>query len=199
VTDWNQCYRIGETPWEKGAPAPPLLSWIARYGPLAGDVLVPGCGLGHDVRAIAKVSPHTRVVGLDVAPVALAQAKKYPQAGSESYVCADLFRLPTELVGTFDWVFEHTCFCAILPERRPDYVLAVATALRESGQILAIFYLNPWDPGEAPPEGGPPFGVSTEELNAFFLPKFELVKEERPQASYLGREGREILRLLRKR
>jgi SAM-dependent methyltransferase len=79
MTDWNELYRTGDTPWEKGAPAPapPLLSWMAEHGPLSGAVLVPGCGLGHDVRAIARASWDARVVGLDVAPSALVQAKKY--------------------------------------------------------------------------------------------------------------------------
>jgi methyl halide transferase len=81
VTDWNERYVLGDTPWEKGAPAPPLLSWMARYGPLNGDVLVPGCGLGHDVRAIAKASPDARVVGLDLAPEALVQAKSTCNCG----------------------------------------------------------------------------------------------------------------------
>ena len=199
MTDWNEFYKIGEVPWEKGAAAPPLLSWMARHSALTGDVLVPGCGFGHDVRAIAMASPDARVVGLDVAPLAVAQAKKYPRVGNESYLCADLFRLPTALVGAFDWVFEHTCFCAISPGQRADYVHAVATALRGSGQVLGIFFLDPWDPGEAPPEGGPPFGVSTKELDELFLPEFRLLEQERPTTSYPGREGREILRLLRKR
>jgi hypothetical protein len=34
-------------------------------------------GWVHDVRAIAKASPDARVVGLDLAPEALVQAKKY--------------------------------------------------------------------------------------------------------------------------
>src|SRR5258708_12481440 len=162
-------------PWEKGAAAPPLLSWMARHSALTGDVLVPGCGLGHDVRAIAMASPDARVVGLDVAQLALAQAKKHPQAGNESYICADLFRLPAKLVGAFDWIFEHTCFCAVLPAQRVDYVRAMATALRKSGQILAIFFLDPWDPGEAPPEVGPHFVVSTQQLTTLFFPCFHLV------------------------
>jgi hypothetical protein len=108
--------------------------------------------------------------------------------------------LPAELVGAFDWVFEHTCFCAISPGQRADYVHAVATALRRSGHVLGIFFLDPWDPGEeAPPEGGPPFGISTEELDELFLPDFRLLEQERPKTSYAGREGREILWLLRKR
>jgi methyl halide transferase len=199
VTDWKELYKIGDTPWDKGAPAPPLLSWIARHGPLTGEILVPGCGFGHDVRAIAQASPDARVVGLDLAPEALAQAKRYPQSGNESYICGDIFRLPAELVDRFDWVFEHTCFCAILPTQRADYVRAIASALRASGHVLAIFFLDPWDPGEAPAEGGPPFGVSVDELNQFFRPKFKLVQEDRPKTSYPGREGREILRLLRRR
>jgi methyl halide transferase len=199
MTDWDECYRIGDTPWDKGAPSPPLVSWMDQFGPLTGDVLVPGCGLGHDVRAIARASTDARVVGLDVAPLALAQAQKYPPAGSERYISGDLFRLSAEFIGAFDWVFEHTCFCAILPEQRLDYVRAVATALRQSGRLLGVFYLNPWDPGEAPPEGGPPFGVLTEELDSLFLTEFQILQEVRPQTSYPGREGREILRLLRKR
>jgi SAM-dependent methyltransferase len=199
VTDWNELYKSGETPWEKGAAAPPLLSWIERSQPLAGDILVPGCGFGHDVRAIAAASPDARVVGLDIAPEALEQAKRFPRTGNESYFRGDLFGLPPELGNRFDWVFEHTCFCAILPEQRADYVRAIAAALREAGQILGIFYLNPWDPGEAPPGGGPPFGILIEELDALFSPHFQLLQEERPAVSYAGREGREILRLLRKR
>ena len=175
MTDWNERYKVGDTPWEKGGPAPPLLSWIARRGPPTGEILVPGCGFGHDVRAIAGASPDAQVIGLDLAPEALARAKQYPLSGKESYICGDLFRLPADLVDRFDWVFEHTCFCAILPEERTDYVRAAATALRKSGLILAIFYLNPWDPGEAPPEGGPPFGVSTEELDRLFMAEFQLL------------------------
>jgi methyl halide transferase len=199
LTDWNECYRAGDVPWEKGSAAPPLLSWLERYGPLSGDILVPGCGFGHDVRAIARASTNARVIGLDIAPLAVEQAAQFPRTGNENYLLGDLFRLPPEFVSRFDWVFEHTCFCAISPDRRYDYVRAVTTALRPSAQILGIFYLNPWDPGEAPPEGGPPFEVSISELNDLFLPGFELMREERPEISYPGREGREILWWLRKR
>jgi methyl halide transferase len=197
--DWNDYYRAGDIPWEKGSAAPPLIFWLQRHGPLTGDVLVPGCGFGHDVREIARMSSNARVVGLDIAPLALERARRFPQSGNESYFLGDLFSLPQEFAGRFDWVFEHTCFCAISPKQRSDYVRAIVAALRPSAQFLGIFYLDPWDPGEAPPEGGPPFGVSIIELNEFFLAEFDLVLEERPETSYPGREGREILWWLRKR
>ena len=58
--DWEERYESGDTPWEKGAPAPPLLEWLDSRGSIRGDVLVPGCGSGYDVRAIAAASPKAR-------------------------------------------------------------------------------------------------------------------------------------------
>ena len=199
ATDWDACYRAGDTPWDKGAAAPPLLEWLEQPGHrFDGEMLVPGCGLGHDVRAIAATKQARELVGLDYSPAALAQARRQPPTGNETYVEADLFALPPEFCGRFDWVFEHTCFCAIDPARRADYVRAVAGALRRGGHLLAIFYLQPWNAGEpSPPGGGPPFGTSREELDDLFAGRFELLEEATPTRSYRGREGRELIRLLR--
>src|SRR5258708_8231894 len=57
VTDWNERYVLGDTPWDKGAPPPPLLSWMARYVPLTGDVLVPDCAFGHTLRPLRYRTP----------------------------------------------------------------------------------------------------------------------------------------------
>jgi SAM-dependent methyltransferase len=184
-------------PWEKGAPAPPLLEWLESRGSLLGDVLVPGCGSGHDVRAIAAASPGARVTGLDIAPSALDRTRQFSLVGNETYQWADLFDLPVELTNRFDWV-EHTCFCALEPARRLDYVRAITRALEPRGALLAIFFLNPWDPGEMPAEGGPPFEVTREELDLLFGTHFELVEELKPCRAYPEREGREIIRLLRR-
>jgi methyl halide transferase len=197
--DWEQRYRMGDTPWEKGAPAPPLLEWIAHRGPLDGEILVPGCGSGYDVRAIAAASPTAQVVGIDIAPSALVQARRFSPAGRETYQLANIFDLPEVLINRFAWAFEHTCFCVIDPQQRPEYVQAILSVLLPKGFLLAIFYLNPWDPGEAPEEGGPPFGVTREELDKLFAAQFDLVEELCPSSAYPGREGREVVRLLRKR
>jgi methyl halide transferase len=197
--DWEQRYQTGDTPWEKGAPAPPLVEWILSRGAMQGSILVPGCGSGHDVRAIAKASPAARVVGLDVAASALDRARQYAPAGQETYQLADLLDLPAALTNRFEWVFEHTCFCAIQPQQRSDYVRGVLRALQPEGALLSIFFLNPLDPGEAPEGGGPPFPVTRLELDSLFEGHFDLVEELTPQTTYPGREGREIIRLLRKR
>lgn len=199
--DWNACYRADETPWEKGAPAPPLLEWLALPGHRCdGDsTLVPGCGFGHDVRALARAQPSAEIVGLDIAPAAVERARSFPTVGKETYLLADLFALPAALRGRFDWVFEHACFCAIDPARRSEYVAAVADALRPGGRLLAIFYLNPWDAGEPlPPDGGPPFGVTVDELDRLFDTHFRVSEQHRPTRAYPGREGRELVRVMEK-
>lgn len=195
-TDWDQHYREGSTPWEKGAPAPPLLEYL-EANQLGGRILVPGCGFGHDVRALAAADDSAEVVGLDISGSALAGAREIPSAGGESYVQADLFDLPAELRGEFDFVFEHTCLSALPLELRGGYVDAFHKALKPGGHVLAIFFLTPWDEGETPEP--PPHGVTVEELDAMFDVGFELVREWLPKKQYPGREGRELMRLLRRR
>jgi SAM-dependent methyltransferase len=180
-------------PWDKGSPHPALIDFLRRR-PIHGRALVPGCGLGHDVRALAAAADE--VVGLDIAPAAVKGAKAHPTVGGESYLLGDFFNLPTSLRGSFDLVFEHTCFCAIDPALRADYVQAVTSALRPDGHLLAVFYL---DPGLDPGETGPPFGVTRAELDAFFGACFSIVEEWSPTATYPGREGRETCRLLKRK
>ena len=200
MTDWNAQYAAGNTPWDKRAPAPPLLEWLDAGGQLDGDIFVPGCGFGYDVRALAGVPGVRRVVGFDLSEHALTAARAFPAAGHEDYRAGDLFDLPAELRGAFDVVVEHTCFCAIDPARRADYVTAIAGALRPGGLLLAVFYLDPWNAGEPlPPGGGPPFGTTVAELDGLFPPTFTLLEERRPTRAYPGREGRELLRVYRRK
>jgi SAM-dependent methyltransferase len=192
-TDWEAHYISKDMPWEKGAPHPAFVDYLAE-NVVRGRVLVPGCGTGHDVRALAARGAEP--VGLDIAPSAIAAAQSSPAAGAETYVLGDFFALKPDLVGAFDWLFEHTCFCAIDLSQRAAYVKSAYTALKPGGQLLAIFYL---DPGNDSPEEGPPFEVSIAELDRLFLPRFELLQEWLPARTYPGREGREWMRILRRR
>src|ERR1043166_9113599 len=48
---WESRYQSGDMPWEKGAPSPGLVDFLAAHPALPrGTVCVPGCGTGHDVR-----------------------------------------------------------------------------------------------------------------------------------------------------
>jgi SAM-dependent methyltransferase len=198
MTDWQHHYETGETPWNRGGPSPALVQWLVTHR-LSGRVLVPGCGHGHDLVALAG-SGAEQVTGLDIAPGGVAEARERTAGLANILVLlGDLFTwCHEEGRGQFDWVFEHTCFCAIPRELRDDYVAAVAAALRPGGHLLAVFYLKPWDEGEDQMQG-PPFGSDIEELDRRFGPCFELLDSYVPDVSYSGREGKELLRLLRRK
>ena len=190
-TDWETAYQRRETPWEKGKPHPALEDFLAENGPLAGEIFVPGCGSGHDVRALTTAQNH--VLGIDLAPYAIAKANERPRIAHEEYLLADLFELPPQFNGRFDWVFEHTCFCAIDPKRRNDYVATIVRLLKPQGRLLAIFFINPDHDEE-----GPPFRVSSAELEEYFGEWFVLEREWVPKRTHPGREQRELMRVLRR-
>ncbi len=105
----------------------------------------------------------------------------------------DFLHPAPEWLGAFDWIVEHTCFCAIPPKDRTAYARAAVTVLKPGGRLFAIFYLTP-DSIE-----GPPFGSSREELDALFGPSFRLIEEWVPASAFPGREGRELVRILERR
>ena len=88
----------------------------------------------------------------------------------------DLFAPDAGTNGTFDWIFEHTCFCALQPDRRPDYVDALHRLLHPGGQLLAIFFCQASGPEERP-EQGPPFAIKVAELDRLFTPRFRVEEE----------------------
>jgi SAM-dependent methyltransferase len=194
-TDWQARYEAEDTPWDKGVAAPPLVDYLKGH-PVGGTILVPGCGRGHEVRALGAF-PDAAVTGLDLAPTAVEQARSVPVfqevARRLRFVAGDFLHPSPEWLGTFDWIVEHTCFCAILPEERPAYARAAAALLKPGGKLFAIFYLTPDH------AGGPPFGASKEELDGLFGADFRLLEEWVPASAFPGREGRELVRILERK
>jgi len=180
---WEQLYQSGDTHWDKGAPSPGLVDFLAANPDLPrATVCVPGCGTGHDVREFAKAG--FTAFGFDIAPSAIQLAvDKTKAAGLKAgFQRADFLRDdPPQL---FDWIFEHTLFCAIKLEERKDYVHAVLRWLRPEGQYLAVNYMI------VEAREGPPFSTTREELWQRFSPHFELAVEWVPR-SYPNRVGRE--------
>src|ERR1039458_9628122 len=155
---WENRYQTKQTDWEKGVPSPGLVDFLAAHPDLPrGTVCVPGCGTGHDAREFASAG--FAAFGFDLAPSAIALAREmtnaqfgdgapvsdparlktgHQRAGSETGVpvlpefqLADFLRdAPPQ---KFDWLFEHTLFCAIQPPERDDYVRAVLRWLKPGG------------------------------------------------------------------
>lgn len=198
MTDWESRYQTGDMPWEKGRAAPPLLELLDRRGPEIwgkGEVLVPGCGLGHDVRALAACGVGAR--GVDLAATAVDLARGFPQVAGEAYELGDFLEPGWREGRQFSAIWEHTCFCAIDPSRRVDYAAAVADLLAEGGLLAGVFFLTPYDPGEE--SAGPPFPTSVDEITQLFAPWFECEDSWVPEQGYPGRLGREWVGLFRRK
>ncbi len=184
TTDWEERYQSGDMPWEKGEASPGLVDFLATHLKLPrGTVCVPGCGTGHDVRAWARAG--FAVTGVDLAPSAVRLGRERTAAAglAAQFEQRDFLRESPAL--PFEWLFEHTLFCAIDPGERDAYVEAVRRWLRPGGQYLAVNYL-------IPDEDGPPFGTTRAELLERFSPHFELLEEWVPR-SYPNRTGLELM------
>ncbi|MBM3862478.1 MAG: methyltransferase domain-containing protein [Verrucomicrobia bacterium] len=195
--DWEDWYRRGETPWEKGQAAPPLVELMERNGAdlwQGGPVLVPGCGFGHDVRAIAATG--ASVIGLDSAPSAIQGAQAFPSETGEVYELGDFLDPEWQQGRRFRALWEHTCFCAIDPPFRDAYAAAAAAVLVPGGLLAGVFYLNPPDPGDG--TDGPPFPSSIDEITQRFSTHFEFLEGWVPRSAYPGREGREWIGCFRR-
>ena len=180
---WEQHYQAGDAHWDHGAPSPGLVDFLAAHTDLPrGTVCVPGCGTGHDVRAFAQAG--FDAFGFDIAPSAIRVSDENTKAAGlkATFLLADF--LHDEPPQQFDWIFEHTLFCAIQPGERDEYVRAVRRWLKPGGQYLAVNYLIV--------EGneGPPFPTTRDELLRLFSPHLERVADWMPR-SYPNRTGRE--------
>jgi SAM-dependent methyltransferase len=155
-------------------------------------VAVPGCGRGHDVRLLARRGYDA--VGFDFAPVAVAEARALAarECSAAVFEQRDVLALDRALDHAFDGVWEYTCFCAIDPARRGEYVRAVAALLRPGGWLLGCFF--PLRAAGA----GPPFPVTRAEVRRRLGAAFTIERAFAPIRSAPGRQGREWLVLARR-
>ncbi|KDO51607.1 hypothetical protein CISIN_1g024021mg [Citrus sinensis] len=154
---WEKCWEEGLTPWDIGQPAP-IIVHLHQSGALPkGRALVPGCGTGYDV--VAMASPERYVVGLEISDIAIKKAEELssslPNAKFVSFLKADFFTwCPTEL---FDLIFDYTFFCAIEPEMRAAWAQKIKDFLKPDGELITLMFPI------SDHVGGPPYKVSVSE------------------------------------
>ncbi len=186
-TFWETRYQAGTTRWDLGAAAPPFECLLnAADAPQPGRMLVLGMGRGHD--ALLFAARGFEVIGVDFAPSAVvaAQAAAQERGLTAQFLQRDIFELADEFASAFDYVLEHTCFCAIAPSQRPAYAQLVHTLLRPGGELIALFWAH-----SRP--GGPPFGCDLEAIHDLFDPGFEVRSIDRPHNSVASRQHEEYL------
>lgn len=190
---WEGRYQEGTARWDLGEPAPPFVSLLqSSDAPKPGRMAVLGSGRGHDALLFAEHG--FEVIGFDFAPSAIADSTQIAQARglSAQFLQRDIFELGNEFAQYFDYVLEHTCYCAIDPGQRSDYVRLVQTLLRPHGELIGLFWAHDRS-------GGPPFGTSPDALRQQFADAFEEVSFVRAINSVESRRNEEYLVRLRVR
>jgi methyl halide transferase len=208
---WDGLYAAAQDGWDLGGPAPALEDWLAsgRFGsssstecgspdmapalPQAADtgsrarVAVPGAGRGHDARLLAR---HGYLVSaFDFSDLAVAEARRLAAADGVDVAIEqrDVFTLGRDHAGVFDGVWEYTCFCAIDPARRTEYVSVLHTILRPGGLLLACFF--PLREGG----DGPPFPISRADIDRALAGRFTVLQAGPPDRSAERRRNLEWL------
>lgn len=188
---WEEHYRTGNTGWDLGAPAPPFVDLLqGREAPQPGRMIVLGAGRGYD--AVLFAGHGFDVTAVDFAEGAVQATRELAQRTQMQVeaVQHDIFSLPPEYDSGFKYVLEHTCFCAIDPARKGEYVQVVRKLLQPDGLYIALFFAH----GRP---GGPPYTTSAAEVRALFEPYFTIERLETPLRSIKPRQGKELLALMR--
>lgn len=187
---WTEKYKQGRDGWELGTPAAALTDMLPRLKMPKSRVLVPGCGRGHDAALFAEAGQ--LVTAVDISPEALKEAKAlYGHLQNITWLEADIFEMGDKYAGQFDMIFEHTCYCAVDPERRAELVKNYTRMLAPSGQLMGVFFVV-----DRP--NGPPFGGTEWELRERLRKRYEFQFWGRWKASIPSRKGMELFVLARK-
>ncbi len=125
-------------PWADLAPNKNLMAWLYE-NPLNGKrktAMVVGCGLGDDAEELAKLG--FSVTAFDISPTAIAWANKISPDSKVDYSVRDLFDLPEDWKGKFDFVLEIYTIQALPIELRSKTSEKIAELVKKSGELLVI-------------------------------------------------------------
>jgi SAM-dependent methyltransferase len=163
---WQEQFEQGRTPWDRGGVNPQLQDWLASGALSRCRILVPGCGSGYEVVALAQAG--FDVTGLDYAPGAIARTRNALNACCTQAVLVEADVLAWRPDRPFDAIYEQTCLCALYPDRWRAYADRLWNWLRPHGRLFALFvqYLRP-----SVADGsiaGPPYHCDINGMRALF-------------------------------
>jgi len=180
--DWDSAYRgagafEGPPPWNIGEPQPALAALI-EHTQIADPVLDAGCG--HAELGLSLAARGHTVVGIDLAPTAIAAATAAAaERGLQTttFVCADITGF-TGYDGFFATIIDCTLFHSLPVDRRDAYLASIYRAAAPGARFYALVF----DKGAFPAQfEGKPNDVTAEELRQAVASYFT-VDEIRPAA-----------------
>ena len=164
----------GTVPWDRGEAHPLLVAWAAEEDVRGAGrrALVIGAGLGSDAEHLASLGFTT--TAFDVAPTAVAMARERFPGSAVDYRVADLLDLPGEWAGAFDLVVEIITVQALPEELRAAATAAIAATVAPAGTLFVVSGVR-----DGPPEPGPPWPLTREQVEAFAVGGLELARLDR--------------------
>jgi methyl halide transferase len=180
---WDKRFQSGETPWDRGDANPQLGAWLAAGALRPCRIVVPGCGSGYEVAALAAAG--FEVTALDYAPEAIARTRNLLDAGNLSAELVEADALAWRPDHVFDAAYEQTCLCALYPDQWREYADQLHRWLAPGGLLYGLFVQLP-RPGAA--DGaieGPPYHCDINAMRALFPdPRWEWSKPPYPRTTH---------------
>ena len=163
---WQERFQSGDTPWDRGAVHPQLDAWLAAGALAPCRILVPGCGSGYEVAALARAG--FEVTAFDYAPAAVARTRENLAAAGRSAAVLEADALAWQPERPFDAVYEQTCLCALYPDHWRAYADRLHAWLAPGGRLYALFvqFLRAGAVGGA--IEGPPYHCDINAMRALF-------------------------------
>lgn len=184
---WNSRYENGYTGWDLGSPSPPLYQYLCQIESKEIEVLIPGAGNGYEVVAALELGIKN-VHLLDIALTPIVQFLKSNPLFPKSQVHhQDFF----DHEGKYDLILEQTFFCALDPSLRSSYAKKMHHLLKPAGKLVGVLFDREF-------AGGPPFGGTAKEYQAYFLPYFKIEKFEPCYNSVGPRKGTELFMIMKR-
>jgi SAM-dependent methyltransferase len=161
-------------PWDRGAPSRYVTGWAAARAPAGPGkrALVVGCGLGDDAEFVAGLGFGT--VAFDIAPTAIAAARRRFPGSAVRYQTADLLDPPPQWHQAFDLVVESLTLQALPDPPRHDAITRLGGLVAAGGTLIVIARAR--EPGQS--VQGPPWALSRAEIDALAGDGLEPVRIE---------------------
>ena len=184
---WEDIYLDDDAGWDLGGVTPVFDNIADQLS--RGKLCIVGCGKGYDSVMFAQKG--FEVTAVDFAPSAVIALETMSNKENVNIqiLQSDIFVLTPEYDSVFDYVIEQTCFCAVNPQRRQEYERLVYKILKPGGKLIGLWF--PLD--KTLEDGGPPWGITINEVKSIFNNGWIIEREEFPEISIQPRKNREKL------
>ena len=168
---WDNKYIINKAKWDIGQPTPAFVEYFRSLKNKNKKILIPGCGSGHDAIFLADLGFDVYALDFSEEAINILLQKRKRNNTFLHALNTDFFNL-NEFDSAFDIVLEYTFFCAILPDKRLDYIKQVHRLLKKNGKYIGFLLPVNKDVNEE----GPPYGVNIDETINNFSKYFSIIE-----------------------